>query len=656
MTKPYADSQSDSQNSVDYSIIGSLLDFGIDPAEQIESGEFEEDKYNLFEQNPVDIETFLYGENYLNLNIRLSVPQLELVDQLSNIFDPPLYTEGVLMAGQGSGKDTCSIFINLRIIYLLHCLKSPQRFFNMDTNSFIDSINVAPNADLAKNIYFSTLSNVLRAAPLFQEGTPFYIPHKMTANLVTFNKNIRLISGNSENEAWQGYTPILIVLDEIDAFKSDQELRRSKSQRAIGAEGVYDTAKSLVQSRFPGTGKIISLSWPRFKGSFIQKRFLAGQTEKRTYVSCKPTGEPYATWDFNPSKKKEDFVDFYETDPVLARARFECDPPFARDAFIKETDSVLLAFDAVLDSVTEKVTHAGVKPIREVGMMDKKHKYYIHVDLGLRHSNAALGIAHREENKIVLDLIRAWIPEPEKDVHFKDIENFILDLRDEGYKILSVTYDNYQSVSSLQELQSKNIPAKYKSVTRTREAYDTFKDLIYQNKIDGYFDEEVIEEILGLDVIYGERVEARPGMKKDRADAAVGAIHGVLRESSTVTGMRIMGSIAPIYTNPDVIAKEAEQNKNTNLYDPRKDFGADSVKARVVSSVPDTCTLCQRIGGIEYSDIAGNRLLDSSLAVIKMCIICGTKWSLDSEGWEIIKPPDEVSLREVAGISVNGNS
>ena len=650
--------QSDSQNSVDYSIIGSLLDLGIDPAEQIESGEVQEDTYSLFEQNPVDIENFLYGENHLNLSIRLSPPQIDLVDNLSNIFNKPIFTEGVLMAGQGSGKDTCSIFINLRIIYLLHCLRSPQRFFNMDTNSFIDSINVAPNADLAKNIYFSTLSNILRAAPLFEQGTPFYIPNKMTANLVTFNKNIRLISGNSENEAWQGYTPILIVLDEIDAFKSEQEIRRSKSQRAVGAEGVYDTAKSLVQSRFPGIGKIISLSWPRFKGSFIQKRFLAGQSEKRTYVSCKPNGEPYATWDFNPSKKKEDFDDFYETDPVLAKARFECDPPFARDAFIREPLPVLRSFDAEVDPDTEDIIRVGLKPIREVGMMDKKHKYYIHVDLGLRHSNAALGIAHkdRDSDKIVLDLIQTWIPEADKEVNFKEIEDFILGLRDKGYKILSVTYDNYQSVSSLQELQSKNIPAKYKSVTRTREAYDTLKDIIYQDKLDGYFDKETIEEILGLDVVYVERVEARPGMKKDRADAVAGAIHGVLKENSIVSGMKIMGSLDPIYTNPDVIAKENEENKNTNLYDPRKDFGAESVKARVVSSVPDTCTLCQRIGGVEYSDPAGNRLLDSSVAVIKVCIICGTKWNLINDDWKIVTPPNEESLREVAGININGHS
>ena len=559
------------------------------------------------------------------------------------------------MAGQGSGKDTCSIFINLRIIYLLHCLRSPQRFFNMDTNSFIDSINVAPNADLAKNIYFSTLANVLRAAPLFEEGTPHYIPHRMTANLVTFDKNIRLISGNSENEAWQGYTPILIVLDEIDAFKSEQELRRSRSQRAVGAEGIYDTAKSLVQSRFPGVGKIISLSWPRFRGSFIQKRFLTGQTEDRTYVSCKANGAPYATWDFNPSKKKEDFEDFYVTDPILARARFECDPPFARDAFIKEPLPVLRAFDAEIDPVTEKITRVGLKPIRDESLMDKKHKYFIHVDLGLRHSNAALGIAHREDEKIVLDLIKTWIPEPEKDINFKEIEDFILGLRDDGYKILSVTYDNYQSVSSLQELQSKNIPAKYKSVTRTREAYDTLKDLIYQERFDGYFEEGTIEELLGLDVVYGERIEARAGMNKDRADAVAGAIHGVLKESSVVTGMKIMGSLSPIYTNPDVIAKEAE-NKGTNIYDPRKDFGQESVKDSVVSSPTDSCELCKRIGGIEYSDTMGNRLRDSGVATRKVCIICGTRWLLDNGDWAMSNPPNEESLREVAGIYINGNS
>ena len=69
-----------------------------------------------FERTPVELETFLYNPEYLNLSIRLSSPQLEFVESLSNIFAPTQYTEGVLMAGQGSGKDTCSILIGLRIM------------------------------------------------------------------------------------------------------------------------------------------------------------------------------------------------------------------------------------------------------------------------------------------------------------------------------------------------------------------------------------------------------------------------------------------------------------------------------------------------------------------------------------------------------------
>ena len=93
---------------VDFTILGSLLnDTSIDSTEDI--AELESD--DIWEFTPVDLETFLYKEEYLNLTMRLSAPQLEFVNNTSNIFDPPFFTESVLMAGQGSGKDTCSIFI-----------------------------------------------------------------------------------------------------------------------------------------------------------------------------------------------------------------------------------------------------------------------------------------------------------------------------------------------------------------------------------------------------------------------------------------------------------------------------------------------------------------------------------------------------------------
>ena len=629
-------------------MLGSILRGETNDVTGIEDDSYDPD--DIFETPPAPLEEFLYSPEYLNLSMRLSKPQLDFVSSLSDIFNDTQYTEGVLMAGQGSGKDTCSILIGLRIMYLLQCLNSPQRYFNMDKNSFIDSITVAQNADIARNIFFSTLSNILRSAPLFDtDNNPNAISVRITQQTVTFPKNIRLISGNSENESWQGYTPILVILDEIDAFKSEQELQRSHSLRSEGAEGVYNTAKALVQSRFPGMGKIICLSWPRFRGSFIQRRFTNGKLEAKTFVSCREGGNPYATWDFNPSKKKDDFKDFYDTDPILAKARYECDPPYARDAYIKDSLPVLRAFDAEIDEVGQ-IFWGGLKPNRDESLLEVGEKYYIHVDLGLRHSNAAVAVAHQGVEHVVLDILKVWEPEPDKDVDFSSIENYILSLRDKGYKVVNVTYDNYQSVNSLQTLQRYGIPAKYKSIGRSsREAYDTFKDLIYQEKLDGFFNKELVEEILGLDVVYGDKVEARPGMKKDRADAVVGAVHGVLKDAGVTTTMHQLPSIGSIFENP--VKSEAEQDKVHNpLKTPTNSgWGRDAVKERIVSSSADICIVCSRLGGIEYTDELGNRVFDEEAAYKKVCLVCSSRWLKSGKDWEIANPPDEFTIREVLG-------
>ena len=666
MLSPSRGSGKSSSPSVNFTTSGQFLtDYITELASKDSDVDVAEDIFNVWERTPVDIKEFLYGKDYLDLSITLSPPQLKFVDTLSNIFADEKITEGVLMAGQGSGKDTCSIFVGLRIVYLLNCLKSPQKYFNMEQNSFIDAINVAPNADLARNIYFQTLSNVLKNSPLFNIDNPNRISYSATQTLINFPKNIRLISGNSENESWQGYTPILILLDEIDAFKSEQELRRSSGLRSEGAEGIYKTAKSLIQSRFPGIGRVVSLSWPRFKGSFIQRRFEAGKLEERTFVACNPDGSAFSTWDFNPSKKKEDFKDFYDNDPILARARFECDPPYARDAFIRDPIPVLRCFDADIDEKGD-MFHSGMRNIRDETDLREGVYYYVHVDLGLRHSNAALAIAHKDRNddSVILDLIKTWEPQPDKDVDFRSIENFLLNLRDNGIKLASVTYDKYQSINSLQTLQSRGVPAKYKSVTRTKEAYDTLKDLIYQEKLDAYYYPEAVEEILGLDIVYGERVDARPGMKKDRADAVAGAVHGVLKEKGILTRMSSIGNLNSLFSSPHTVVDAdpaTNANKNPvveNLNNPSKGFKREEIASRIVSSSKDLCDSCQRIGGVEFEDASGSRCFEATQAVYLTCIICGVKKkrmkhaSSSKSKWVNVRDPDEFLMQQLAGYSI----
>ena len=612
------------------------------------TGKVQENKDSIFQEEPVDIETFLYSPEYLGLNITLSPAQLDFVDSMSRIFETPMFTEGVLQSGQGSGKDTCSVFINLRIVYLLWCLNSPQEFFKMASNSFIDLINVAPTSDIARNIYFATLANIVKDSPLFQNK----IDANITSSIINFPKNIRLISGNSENESWQGYTPILIILDEIDAFKSEMELHRSKSLRSEGAEGIYATAKSLVQSRFPGVGKIISLSFPRFKGSFIQRRFAAGKLEQKTYVAAKEDGDPYCTWEFNPTKSKDDFADFYVTDPILAKARFECDPPYARDAFIKDPAPVLRAFDADINEA-DVITHAALKPIRSEYNLTSGVKYYIHVDLGQRHSNAALGIAHKDKEMVIVDLLKVWEPEPDHDIELKDVQDFIVKLKNRGFKLMEVTYDKFQSLDSIQQLQNMNINAKYKSVTRTAEAYDTFKDLIYQEKIDGYFDSALIEEVLGLERILGDRIDARPGFKKDRADAIVGAIHGAVQGQGTTRLMKNIGNIQAVFGNAgsgrsDRLSGNAQEHREFERKKEAIMAQLEPTSSNSSMNYFDRCGNCGRTGGIEFS-FQGVRVNLDEDADSKRCLVCTSSWTKIEKRWLVSSEPDEMELAKFGG-------
>ena len=245
---------------------------------------------------------------------------------------------------------------------------------------------------------------------------------------------------------------------------------------------------------------MLSLSWPRFRGSFIQKRFLAGLQEEYTYVPCKEGGIPYASWEFNPTLTREQFDEQFKRDPVLSSARFECNPPFAVDALFKDLPTLFRCFDAYQDEM-EEIQHLGDKPIRTLGSLKRDKKYYVHVDLSLTQANCALAIAHNEGERVVLDLLHVWTPPPNGEVDIEGVEDFIISLKDSGYNIELVTFDGFQSANSIQTLNKKNIIAERLSVDRSPAPYHTLKDLVAQNLMDGYYDEALIKEILALDLL-----------------------------------------------------------------------------------------------------------------------------------------------------------
>lgn len=588
---------------------------------------------SIFEENPVDLETFLYHEKYLGLADKLSKPQFELVTVGTDILNKPSkYTEIVAMVGQFGGKDWCSSIITSRALYLLLCLKNPQEYYGLAWNSAIDVVNMAQNALAAREVYFSYLTQFINKAPIYKElgsfktsGRPA-LPYTLTLRSIKFNKrNIRAFSGNSEDESLQGYNPILIVLDEIDAFKSKDELPGER-KRLGGAEGIYTSSRLLVTSRFPNIGKVILLSWPRYQGSFIMQRHEIGKTENSTYVVCKSDGSPYATWEFNPKRFQSDFAEEYIKDPDNSRARFQCDPQMSESAFLPIPDVVFRAFDTKVVNKTH-FEWARNRPIIDEPISENppKYRHYIHVDLAVTHNRAALAMVHRKEDDIIyVDTLKTWEAQEKREIQFRDIIDYIDKLSKE-FAIGKITFDGFQSVAIIQELKSKGLQAEVQSVDRNREAYDTLKELLNTNRLIGFHNKILVKELLGLTLSKGKKIITRsPRDTKDLADACSGAVRLAAKEiniiGTTITVGHIEEIFAPVTTRSDMI----------NIIDI---IG----KMKDPNTSPEECSICCKRGGLEY-DTPNN---------IKICLICQSKWILDGEDWVLIREPNIEALKDI---------
>lgn len=189
-------------------------------------------KDDLLEE-PVSIDVFVKDSHYLG-QPPLSEIQTEIVKHSTQIYkletlqsymgeeegqryyDKYTKTEIVCQLGKGSGKDHCSRISLAYAAYLLHCLRDPIEYYHKAYGTYIDLVNMAVNAKQAQQVFFDPLKNLLLNSPYFQDEALF---EPRVQEIFFFNKPVRMFSGHSEAEGWEGYETLLVVLDEISAFK-----------------------------------------------------------------------------------------------------------------------------------------------------------------------------------------------------------------------------------------------------------------------------------------------------------------------------------------------------------------------------------------------------------------------------------------------------
>jgi hypothetical protein len=546
---------------------------------------FEALKNENFAEIPVDAKTFVEGEAYLG-QPPLSQVQYDIVEAMSQIYKKEdlidlmgavegekyykKYTKNeiILQLGKGSGKDFTSTVACSYIVYKLLCLKDPARYFGKPSGDAIDIINVAINAQQAKNVFFKGFKSKIERSPWF--AGKFYAK----ADSIEFDHAITVYSGHSERESHEGLNLILAVLDEISGFA--QEVSTGNEQGKT-ADNIYKAFRASVDSRFPDLGKVALLSFPRFPGDFISQRYDAVIADKDVVIKThkfimnpdlpeETEGNSFEitweedtilnykfpgmfalkrpTWVVNPTRSVDDFKLAFYTDLGDAMQRFACVPSFSSDAFFKQREKVQSA-------MTIRNPLDNFRRFDETFKPDPNKKYYVHADLAQKHDKCAVAIAHVEKwvsvqvmkdyeqvvPVVIVDAVAWWEPKKEGPVNLSEVKQWIQNLRRQGFDLGMVSFDRWQSFDIQNELKSVGIRTETVSVAKKH--YEDMAMLIYEDRLAMPMIDLLFEELTELKIMKGNRVDHPRKSSKDLADAVCGAVFGAISHTPRDTNLEV---------------------------------------------------------------------------------------------------------------------
>jgi hypothetical protein len=542
-------------------------------------------KENHFVEKPVDAKTFVESPDYLG-QPPLSDIQYQIVEAMSQIyrkedlqdlmgdaeglayFNKYTKNEVILQLGKGSGKDFVSTVACAYVVYKMLCLKDPAVYYGKPAGDAIDIINVAINAQQAKNVFFKGFKSKIERSPWFAGK------YNAKADSIDFDKSVTVYSGHSERESHEGLNLFMAVLDEISGFASEVG---TGNEQGKTAENIYKAFRGTVDSRFPDLGKVVLLSFPRFQGDFISQRYESVIAEKETierrhtfimneelphtdpgnqfeilwdedtilsYKIPRVLAFKRPTWEVNPTRKIEDFKLAFYTDLADAMMRFACMPTYASDAFFKDRDKVSKCMNTRNPVDNFRRFDESFKP-------DEDKVYFIHADLAQKHDKCAVAIAHVDKwvnvqvikdydqvaPIIVVDAVAWWEPRAEGPVNLSDVKNWIINLRRQGFNIGMVSFDRWQSFDIQNELQAVGIRTETVSVAKKH--YEDLAMMIYEERISMPMIPLLFEELTELKIMKGNRVDHPRKKSKDLADALTGAVFGALSHTPKNTNIEI---------------------------------------------------------------------------------------------------------------------
>jgi hypothetical protein len=280
---------------------------------------------------------------------------------------------------------------------------------------------------------------------------------------------------------------------------------------------------------------------------------------------------PHPTWEVNPRvSTKDEFREDYDEDPEMARAMYECEPSQSSNRVFRNTIAVHSAFAERRESPVTFEYYWG----RDEGGEFENRKdevegwqvrfkyaegfhpirgaiYVVHGDMALTGDRAGIAIAHvrrwrdgewpgvgdahvLERRPLVrVDFVGSFEADLQaqpqaREVQIRWYRKLIFELAARGFYIGRATFDNFQSADTIQILESRGIESARVSIDRNMVAWNNLRDVMYDGRLEAYWRERVVEELLALTRLPSGKADHPPGGSKDEADAVAGAVLGAV--------------------------------------------------------------------------------------------------------------------------------
>lgn len=288
------------------------------------------------------------------------------------------------------------------------------------------------------------------------------------------HKRLKLKSVSTNASTQAGRTRIFAAIDELAKLDSGESKHSATEVYRVLENSLFTVRNAVANLRKQGNvempeGIMFSISSPLFKTDKSMSILEDAKIDRRIY------GVKKATWEFNPTTKRDDFSAIYARDPIGAERDFGANPPGAENPFITDDNWIRqcidydrksvfglkeVYFDMETENARDKIIYNFLK-IDVIGMTHNTlNEYVIHADPGEMHDSFCIAMGHLDENEVcIIDGAIEIRPIPKgnkeglepRSVHFPSATNIILGIS-RKVQLSVVTYDRWNSIEQIHRL------------------------------------------------------------------------------------------------------------------------------------------------------------------------------------------------------------